>query len=149
MNDKQDPRQADLERELYRYMLERRMTRRMLLEQIAKVGAFAALAPIIAACAGPAASASASASAAAPSAPPTPSSAAATATPEPTPVPSPESLSPVGPQPAAAPNYTIKGGDTWEKVSEATGVPIQQLKQLNPAVPAGSSLPIGQTIKVR
>ena len=91
MNDKQDPRQADLERELYRYMLERRMTRRMLLEQIAKVGAFAALAPIIAACAGPAASASASASAAAPSAPPSPSTAAATATPEPTPVPSPES----------------------------------------------------------
>ena len=38
MNDKQDPRQADLERELYRYMLERRMTRRMLLEQIAKSG---------------------------------------------------------------------------------------------------------------
>jgi len=91
VNDKQDPRQADLERELYRYMLERRMTRRMLLEQIAKVGAFAALAPIIAACAGPAASASASPSAAAPSAPPSPSTAAATATPEPTPVPSPES----------------------------------------------------------
>jgi spermidine/putrescine-binding protein len=91
VNDKQDPRQADLERELYRYMLERRMTRRMLLEQIAKVGAFAALAPIIAACAGPAASASASASAAAPSSPPSPSTAAATATPEPTPVPSPES----------------------------------------------------------
>ena len=91
MNDKQDPRQVDLERELYRYMLERRMTRRMLLEQIAKVGAFAALAPIIAACAGPAASASASASAAAPSTAPSPSTAAATATPEPTPVPSPES----------------------------------------------------------
>ena len=91
MNDKQEPRQADLERELYRYMLERRMTRRMLLEQIAKVGAFAALAPIIAACAGPAASASASASAAAPSTAPSPSTAAATATPEPTPVPSPES----------------------------------------------------------
>jgi len=91
MNDKQEPRQADLERELYRYMLERRMTRRMLLEQIAKVGAFAALAPIIAACAGPAASASASPSAAAPSSAPSPSTAEATATPEPTPVPSPES----------------------------------------------------------
>jgi spermidine/putrescine-binding protein len=63
----------------------------MLLEQIAKVGTFAALAPIIAACAGPAASASASASAAAPSSAPSPSTAAATATPEPTPVPSPES----------------------------------------------------------
>ena len=91
MNDKQDPREVDLERELYRYMAERRMTRRMLLEQIAKVGAFAALAPIIAACAGPAASASASASAAAPSSAPSPSTAAATPTPEPTPVPSPES----------------------------------------------------------
>ena len=91
MNDKQEPREVDLERELYRYMLERRVTRRMLLEQIAKIGAFAALAPIIAACAGPAASASASASAAAPSSPPSPSTAAATATPEPTPVPSPES----------------------------------------------------------
>jgi spermidine/putrescine-binding protein len=91
VNDKQEPREVDLERELYRYMLERRMTRRMLLEQIAKVGAFAALAPIIAACAGPAASASASASAAAPSSAPSPSTAAATATPEPTPVPSPES----------------------------------------------------------
>jgi len=91
VNDKQEPRQADLERELYRYMLERRMTRRMLLEQIAKVGAFAALAPIIAACAGPAASASASPSAAAPSSAPSPSTAEATATPEPTPVPSPES----------------------------------------------------------
>ena len=92
MNDKQEPGQVDLERELYRYMLERRMTRRMLLEQIAKVGAFAALAPIIAACAGPAASASASASAAASSSAPSASTAAAaTATPEPTPVPSPES----------------------------------------------------------
>jgi spermidine/putrescine-binding protein len=91
VNDKQEPREVDLERELYRYMLERRMTRRMLLEQIAKVGAFAALAPIIAACAGPAASASASPSAAAPSSAPTPSTASATATPEPTPVPSPES----------------------------------------------------------
>ena len=91
MNDKQEPREIDLERELYRYVLERRVTRRMLLEQIAKVGAFAALAPIIAACAGPAASASASASAAAPSSAPSASTAAATATPEPTPVPSPES----------------------------------------------------------
>ena len=91
MNDKQEPRQADLERELYRYMLERRMTRRMLLEQIAKVGAFAALAPIIAACGGPAVSASASPSAVAPSTAPSPSTAEATATPEPTPVPSPES----------------------------------------------------------
>ncbi len=90
MKDQSDPREIDLEHELVRYMAENRITRRMLLEQIAKVGAFAALAPIIAACATPAASASPSAASAAP--PSTaPSQAAATATPEPTPVPSPES----------------------------------------------------------
>jgi spermidine/putrescine transport system substrate-binding protein len=90
VNDQRDQREIDLERELYRYMAERRITRRMLLERIAKVGAFAALAPIVAACASPTASASAPAASAAP---PTnaPSQAAATATPEPTPVPSPES----------------------------------------------------------
>ena len=66
VNDKQDPRQVDLERELDRYMARAPHDPPELLEQIAKVGAFAALAPIIAACAGRgAASASASASAAA------------------------------------------------------------------------------------
>ena len=91
MNDQRDPREIDLERELVRYMAENRITRRMLLERIAKAGAFVALAPIIAACSGGAASASPS-QAAAPSTPPsTGPSVAPTATPEPTPVPSPES----------------------------------------------------------
>src|SRR5258707_5748623 len=72
-------------------MAENRIPRRMLLERIAKAGAFVALAPIIAACGGGAASASPS-TAAVPSTPPsTGPSVAPTATPEPTPVPSPES----------------------------------------------------------
>ena len=54
MNDRPDRSGIDLERELVRYMAEHRITRRMLLEQVAKVGAFAAFAPIIAACARPA-----------------------------------------------------------------------------------------------
>ena len=62
MNDRPDGG-VDLERELVRYMAEHRITRRMLLEQVAKVGAFAAFAPIIAACASGAASAAPSATA--------------------------------------------------------------------------------------
>ena len=91
MNDQRDPRQIDLERELVRYMAENRITRRMLLERIAKAGAFVALAPIIAACSGGAASASPSKAAAASAPPSTGPSVAPTATPEPTPVPTPES----------------------------------------------------------
>ena len=93
MTDPQRP-EIDLERELVRYMAEHRITRRMLLEQIAKVGAFAALAPIIAACNGAAASltpsAAAPSSAASAAVVPT-ASAAPTPTTQPTPVPSPES----------------------------------------------------------
>jgi spermidine/putrescine transport system substrate-binding protein len=76
-----DPEQA-----LRRYMVEHRISRRDLLEQISKVGAAAALAPIIAACGGGGASPSASAAGSS-SAPGSlgPSAAA------PTPVPSPES----------------------------------------------------------
>jgi spermidine/putrescine transport system substrate-binding protein len=76
-----DPEQA-----LRRYMVEHRISRRVLLEQISKVGAAAALAPIIAACGGGGASPSASAAGSS-SAPGSlgPSAAA------PTPVPSPES----------------------------------------------------------
>ena len=70
VNDRHDRPEIDLERELVRYMAEHRITRRMLLEQIAKVGAFAALAPIIAACASAAGSVAPSAAAAS-SAPPT------------------------------------------------------------------------------
>jgi spermidine/putrescine-binding protein len=70
-----DGSSIDLEKELTRYMIERRVSRRQLLEAIARLGPAAALAPVIAACttggaASPAASAAASvaASAAAPSA---------------------------------------------------------------------------------
>ena len=102
MNQDRDPREvsdAELERRLTDYMVERRMTRRDLLERIAAVGAVAALAPILAACgismgSGQAASAAAPPSTG-PSVPPTtPPSDAPTPTPTPsappTPVPSPE-----------------------------------------------------------
>src|SRR3954470_17678215 len=93
MTDPHDGSSIDLERELPRYLAERRMSRRYLLDRVAKLGAFAALAPVIAACtsstataapssAAPTAAASASASAAA--------VASASASAEPTPVPSPE-----------------------------------------------------------
>jgi spermidine/putrescine transport system substrate-binding protein len=86
MNERHDGSTIDLEKELVRYMVERRVTRRELLERIAVVGGAAALAPVIAACTSTGGAASPSV------APPTaaPSSAAPTATPEPTPVPSPE-----------------------------------------------------------
>ena len=93
MSDPRDPIGVDLERELVRYMAERRITRRMLLEQVAKVGAFAAFAPIIAACASSPASAAPSPTSAPTPVPPTAAptaSAAPTATPKPTPVPTPE-----------------------------------------------------------
>jgi LysM repeat protein len=56
--------------------------------------------------------------------------------------------SPTGRQPVS-PSYMIQGGDTWEKISAATGVPVTQLKQLNPSILEGSSPPAGQTIRVR
>ena len=95
MTQRPDEQDVDIEQALVRYMVERRITRRMLLEQIGKVGAFAALAPIIAACTSAAASAAPSQAAAAtasapPTAAPTAATAAPTATPEPTPVPTPE-----------------------------------------------------------
>ena len=72
MTQRPDEQDVDIEQALVRYMVERRITRRMLLEQIGKVGAFAALAPIIAACTSAAASAAPSqAAAATASAPPT------------------------------------------------------------------------------
>ena len=93
MNDRPDPSGIDLEREVARYMAEHRITRRMLLEQAAKVGAFAAFAPIIAACAAGTASSAPSVTPTVSAAPPSaaPSVAAApTATPAPTPPPVPE-----------------------------------------------------------
>ncbi|MFL5928060.1 MAG: PotD/PotF family extracellular solute-binding protein, partial [Gaiellaceae bacterium] len=89
MTTRHDPAPADIERALERYLVEQRMTRRDLLERIAKVGAGVALAPIVAACSG----------AAVASAPPSPSAPASVApvatTPAspsaaPTPVPTPE-----------------------------------------------------------
>lgn len=86
MNDRYDGSSIDLERALARYMVERRITRRYLLDRIARVGVAAALAPVLAACTGAGASPSASASAAARAT----ASATPSATPEPTPVPEPE-----------------------------------------------------------
>lgn len=64
------------------------------------------------------------------------------------PPPAPEpALEPTGRQPAS-PSYVIQGNDTWQKISESTGVPVQQLKQLNPIIPEGAPLPAGQTIRV-
>jgi spermidine/putrescine transport system substrate-binding protein len=52
MSDRHDGSSIDLERALVRYMLERRISRRQLLERIARIGPAAALAPVIAACTG-------------------------------------------------------------------------------------------------
>jgi spermidine/putrescine transport system substrate-binding protein len=84
MTERRDTSRIDLDQALVRYMVEQRLTRRDLLERIAKVGAFAALAPIVAACTSPGASASPSAAASA-----SPSTAAASAAPTPTPAPTP------------------------------------------------------------
>jgi spermidine/putrescine transport system substrate-binding protein len=85
MGHEYDGSSIDLERALTRYMLERRVSRRRLLDLIGRVGAAAALAPVVAACTGGASSApSAAASSAASAASSAPASAA------PTPAPSPE-----------------------------------------------------------
>jgi spermidine/putrescine transport system substrate-binding protein len=89
VSDRYDGSSIDLEKALVRYMVERRLSRRELLERIAKVGAAAALAPIVAACT-TAASPSAAATAAATTASSTAPSVAPTAAGSPTPVPSPE-----------------------------------------------------------
>ena len=86
MTDRYDGSSIDLEKAVVRYMIERRITRRYLLERIAAVGSAAALAPVIAACTSSAASPSPAPSSAAPSA----SAASPSASPSPTPQPSPE-----------------------------------------------------------
>jgi hypothetical protein len=63
MNDRYDGSSIDLERALVRYMVERKISRRYLLDRIARFGAAAALAPVVAACTGSAASPSAAATA--------------------------------------------------------------------------------------
>jgi spermidine/putrescine transport system substrate-binding protein len=50
MSDRHDGSSIDLEKALTRYMVERRISRRQLLERIALLGSAAALAPIVAAC---------------------------------------------------------------------------------------------------
>ena len=86
MNDRYDGSSIDLEKALVRYMVERRVTRRELLERIAVVGSAAALAPVIAACTSSGGAATAAPSSAAPSA----SASTAVASPSPTAQPSPE-----------------------------------------------------------
>src|SRR5687767_381291 len=90
MNERHDGSTIDLEQALVRYMVQERLSRRDLLERIARMGAAAALAPVIAACTGSGASLPPSASAVqlpetGPSA-----SAPASASAGPTPVPEPE-----------------------------------------------------------
>ena len=89
MSERHDP-SRDLEQNLIRYMAERRLTRRMLLERMAKLGAAAALAPIAAACSSAAPASSAPASVAATASPSAAATPVPTATPAPTPVPTPE-----------------------------------------------------------
>jgi spermidine/putrescine transport system substrate-binding protein len=50
VNERHDASSIDLEKRLTRYMLERRVSRRQLLDSMAKLGSAAALAPVIAAC---------------------------------------------------------------------------------------------------
>ncbi|HXS71890.1 MAG TPA: spermidine/putrescine ABC transporter substrate-binding protein [Patescibacteria group bacterium] len=88
MTDRHDGSSIDLEKELVRYMVEHRISRRYLLERIALVGGAAALAPIIAACTSSGGSASAAPSSAAPSV--AASVAPPSASPSPTAQPSPE-----------------------------------------------------------
>jgi spermidine/putrescine transport system substrate-binding protein len=93
MTNEHDGSSNDLEGRLVRYMAERRITRRQLLERMAAVGVTAALAPIVAACAGAATPAPSSAAPATPGATPAGASPSATvvatqsapATPVPTP----------------------------------------------------------------
>jgi hypothetical protein len=68
--------------------------------------------------------------------------------PAPTPQRLPDGVAPAT-RPAPAPNYTIQNGDTWQRISESTGVPVSQLKQLNPGIVESSPPPLGQTIRTR
>jgi spermidine/putrescine-binding protein len=89
MTQRHDGSSIDLEREVTRYLLRERISRRQLMERIGKVGAGVALAPVLAACTGGGAS---SAPSVAPSTAPSASQGAVpSAEPSPTPVPSPES----------------------------------------------------------
>jgi spermidine/putrescine-binding protein len=88
MTDRYDGSSLDLEKRLVYYMVRNRVSRRTLLERMAKYGSAVALAPVVAACAGAASSPSARPSVAAPSA--AAPSASASQSAAPTPAPSPE-----------------------------------------------------------
>ncbi len=98
MNPRQDGPPDELERALIRYLAERRMSRRVLLERMSVVGVTVALAPIAAACAAAGTSSAPSVASSAPSASAaaslaasaSASAAAASPSVEPTPVPTPE-----------------------------------------------------------
>ena len=72
MTHEYDGSTLDLEKRLVRYMVERRISRRQLLDRIAKVGAAAALGPVIAACTGSSSQAPSSGPSTGPSTGPTP-----------------------------------------------------------------------------
>jgi spermidine/putrescine transport system substrate-binding protein len=90
MTDPHDGSTLDLERRLVRYLAERRISRRALLERMGTLGAAAALGPVIAACTAGNATSAPSASAAPSIAASTPPSGAAGASAEATPAPTPE-----------------------------------------------------------
>jgi spermidine/putrescine transport system substrate-binding protein len=90
MNDRYDGSSIELDRALIQALVDRRVSRRQLLEAIGRVGPAAALAPILAACAAQT-TATPSPSASPSTAPPsTATSASPSASAEPTPVPTPE-----------------------------------------------------------
>ena len=91
MNERHDGSSIDLDRALIQALVDRRVSRRELLEAVARIGPAAALAPILAACAAQTTTTPAPSVAASASAPPSTAPAASpSATAEPTPVPTPE-----------------------------------------------------------
>jgi spermidine/putrescine-binding protein len=98
VTDRYDGSSIDLEKALIRYMVERRITRRELLDRVARLGAAAAFAPIIAACTSTGSSPSASS--------------AATSTPAGEPSPTPGKPVPVPEDELFVYNWTDYIGDT-------------------------------------
>lgn len=90
MTERHDGSTIDLEQALVRYMVNERLSRRDLLERIARVGAAVALAPVIAACTGSGATDAPSTGAASSGPTPAPSSGGPAASAALTPIPSPE-----------------------------------------------------------
>lgn len=59
-----------------------------------------------------------------------------------------ENLEPTGRMSPPA-SYTTGNDDTWESIAQKTGITPQRLKELNSPIATGSSLPQGQTIRLR